>query len=513
LEGVRDLQGLPKGTPDEVARAQAEFDRIDKPLQVDLAHLSAAVTEVDEQVAKARGRVDELEKAFSLNRVTERRIVGYRTVGDDWNGYWRQPVHKQGWKTCGPDNCGSTCGECSDQELCFDGYCRCVPQCDGKACGADGCGGSCGDCGGGRNCRQGACVQDPGTAAPACVPECRQADPGDSGQGERAAENASPPPRPPNPYVRVAGRGDAAPIAQLTEWIAMLDQQIGTQNELLAAIGAVASQVAQLETGLPAKQQALVAANEEVKAASAKHKEAQQIAKTGGAEPDVARLLELTLQAKTAADAKVTSITAELAKDRAEVSRLRKVMATSAKETAKAQAWRTRLQAERDAYSAHAERLSTATQTLAQAERQLAATTADTDRKRTARLASVASVRDAAKLALDKLKSPLTAPADLPLGGSVGGKAEDPRAPEAVGYLRSGSSERSDLLDERLEDYVGQLRTNLDRRRDAWSALDEKGRQAYPAWVAEDRVIEVQLYHLQGLLDANERLRKIWSSL
>lgn len=514
LDGVRELQAFPRGTPQEIARAQAEFDRIDKPLQVELAQLSAAVTEADDKVAEARDGVDELEKAFSLNRVTERRIVGYRTLGDDWNGYWRQPVYKQGWKTCGPDNCGATCGECAEQELCFDGYCRCVPQCDGKACGPDGCGGWCGDCGGG-SCREGTCAQIQQAAVPACTPECRPSDLSDSGEAKKGEGTAAPASRSANPYVRVAGRGDVPPVAQLTAWIVLLDQQIRTQDEVLGAIGALASRASEVEAGLPAKQQALSAANDEVKAASAKLKEAQQLAKGGASEPDVVRLLELTQQAKAAADAKVTSLAAELVQDRAEVSRLRKAMGSSAKETAKAQAWRTRLQAERDAYRDHAERISKASQTLAQAERNLAATKADTDRKRTVRLAAVATARDLAKSVLDKLKSPATAVADLPLGGSVGGtgKGEDPRAPEAVNYLRSGSSERSDLLDERLDDYIAQLRANLDRRRDAWSELDAKGREAYPAWVAEDRVIEVHLYHLQGLLDANERLRKIWKSL
>jgi hypothetical protein len=67
-------------------------------------------------------------------------------------------------KACGDDGCGGTCGECLDPEapLCSNGACvpPCVPSCLGKVCGADGCGGSCGACGTGQSCDEalGLCV-------------------------------------------------------------------------------------------------------------------------------------------------------------------------------------------------------------------------------------------------------------------------------------------------------------------------------------------------------------------
>ena len=48
-------------------------------------------------------------------------------------------------KECGPDGCGSICGECSYGE-CTGSQCVCTPTCAGKSCGSNGCGGSCGSC-------------------------------------------------------------------------------------------------------------------------------------------------------------------------------------------------------------------------------------------------------------------------------------------------------------------------------------------------------------------------------
>ena len=50
-------------------------------------------------------------------------------------------------KQCGPDMCGSGCGDCEgDQTACLEGKCICQPACEGKNCGPDGCGGVCGTC-------------------------------------------------------------------------------------------------------------------------------------------------------------------------------------------------------------------------------------------------------------------------------------------------------------------------------------------------------------------------------
>jgi len=62
---------------------------------------------------------------------------------------------------CGDNGCGGSCGECSEQETCTEGFCVCQPVCAGKDCGSDGCGGVCGDCGVELICSNGLCV-DPG---------------------------------------------------------------------------------------------------------------------------------------------------------------------------------------------------------------------------------------------------------------------------------------------------------------------------------------------------------------
>ncbi|MBM4388529.1 MAG: hypothetical protein FJ088_12360, partial [Deltaproteobacteria bacterium] len=79
-------------------------------------------------------------------------------------------------RDCGPDGCGSLCGECQNNEFCStEGKCvpldedviinevandtACTPDCDGKQCGSNGCGGSCGGCPSGYACdNDGQCI-------------------------------------------------------------------------------------------------------------------------------------------------------------------------------------------------------------------------------------------------------------------------------------------------------------------------------------------------------------------
>jgi len=68
-------------------------------------------------------------------------------------------------KDCGPDGCGGSCGECTQEGFaCVEGFCQCPQECDGKNCGPDGCGGLCGICDVGTQCLDGVCVD--------CVPDC-----------------------------------------------------------------------------------------------------------------------------------------------------------------------------------------------------------------------------------------------------------------------------------------------------------------------------------------------------
>ncbi len=98
-------------------------------------------------------------------------------------------------RACGPDGCGSTCGECSTGMICVDGVCtkdpcgpgtcgpdgdgnycsacpassRCnadyecepcpIDACAGRECGPDGCGGYCGTCPGTGTCVSGTCIE------------------------------------------------------------------------------------------------------------------------------------------------------------------------------------------------------------------------------------------------------------------------------------------------------------------------------------------------------------------
>lgn len=104
-----------------------------------------------------------------------------------------------GFKECGDDGCGGSCGVCGEGQTCIDGVCscqekhhkgccdkaicwydscgakgekiqdcpsgcqggkciECVPNCSGKECGNDGCGGSCGVCKDASECIDGKCI-------------------------------------------------------------------------------------------------------------------------------------------------------------------------------------------------------------------------------------------------------------------------------------------------------------------------------------------------------------------
>ena len=67
-----------------------------------------------------------------------------------------------GTRTCGPDGCDGSCGDCVAPKTCQNGECSCTPSCAASnACGTDGCGGSCGTCILG-TCTDGTCICTPG---------------------------------------------------------------------------------------------------------------------------------------------------------------------------------------------------------------------------------------------------------------------------------------------------------------------------------------------------------------
>ncbi len=62
-----------------------------------------------------------------------------------------------GFRECGSDLCGGSCGTCPAGKGCVNGECSdCVPDCRGRQCGPDGCGGLCGVCPGSTSCDEGA---------------------------------------------------------------------------------------------------------------------------------------------------------------------------------------------------------------------------------------------------------------------------------------------------------------------------------------------------------------------
>jgi hypothetical protein len=84
-------------------------------------------------------------------------------------------------KSCGPDGCGGSCGNCTPPQVCNTnlGQCvsSCTPNCAGRQCGDDGCGGSCGSCSTGLKCNPA------GNCEPLCVPDCAGKNCGSDGCG------------------------------------------------------------------------------------------------------------------------------------------------------------------------------------------------------------------------------------------------------------------------------------------------------------------------------------------
>ncbi|MDP6944847.1 MAG: hypothetical protein QF464_11910 [Myxococcota bacterium] len=76
-------------------------------------------------------------------------------------------------KTCGPDDCDGTCGECTPEEWCVNSQCvplgGCIPNCAGKSCGPDGCDGTCGECAPGDVCSSEGLCGPPGTGTANCI--------------------------------------------------------------------------------------------------------------------------------------------------------------------------------------------------------------------------------------------------------------------------------------------------------------------------------------------------------
>jgi len=90
---------------------------------------------------------------------------------------------------CGPDGCGSSCGQCAADEECKFGKCvgGCEPDCTifgfQKECGADGCGSSCGTCPAGTYCDG-----ETFMCLAICVPDCQGKDCGGDGCGSSCGQ-------------------------------------------------------------------------------------------------------------------------------------------------------------------------------------------------------------------------------------------------------------------------------------------------------------------------------------
>ena len=93
--------------------------------------------------------------------------------GECVDGYCTDCTPECSGKSCGPDGCGGSCGDCPGGGACDAGQCPdCQPDCAGLECGPDGCGGSCGLCDVGVACADdGQCSCSPECAGKECGPD------------------------------------------------------------------------------------------------------------------------------------------------------------------------------------------------------------------------------------------------------------------------------------------------------------------------------------------------------
>lgn len=521
LPVVAALAELPTGDPKSIADVQTKLKGLHDQLEARGVELERDVTAAAEELTAANAELQAINQLASLHRVKERKATGSRYINDWYGGYY-QTTYATVYKVCGSDQCGGTCGSCSESELCFGGYCRCIPKCDGKSCGSDGCGGSCGTCNSVTQCDDGVCRPRFDKVAPQqeCEPVC--ADTGVSGKSSRgsksllgalqAAVTPSASEALAQVHGRVMGRSQALQPDQLDAWIAALEAEMAALDQVLTSLNNARSVAANLRTEQSDAEGQLKTARETLAVAKAALTAAQRAAK-GAVPPDPAALTAAT-QAQTDAATAVARLAATIADKKRAVAEADKQVRSLEKRAKLAITQRPLVGQEHAAFVQVRDRKQAAVTRVAQAEQRVQSATA-------AKTAGVAQLRATLAPQLDPLESqlagltkPFVSKSALPLGHAMGGQpGNHPQAPEAPSHLSARTLQASAVLEQRLEDFRLACQTVWERRRAAWAQLSGEERAKFTDWPAQDDVLERLIGQLDGLERANQRLARVWRRL
>jgi hypothetical protein len=287
--------------PEAPAGAHADLEARLSKFRADFAGkweaLDAPVTAAEQALATANGRLAEGLGTVRIHDTNERMA--------------------RAW--CGGDGCGGTCGaRCAPSEVCFEGTCACVPQCDGKQCGLDGCGGFCGSNGG--NCGDNQACGTDGKCTPlreqevACAPSCDlQGKPLNAGGRRLVREGVQ------FAAWQVRLGGSAVEEAgRLAAWLKALEGREAALAQQVKEYEALQGKAAEALTARDAAQAKAIEAVAAQKAAVA----AARAAKLKPAEaPDVAKANEAlaqSMQALKTAAAALAQVNADLLRGRAQ---------------------------------------------------------------------------------------------------------------------------------------------------------------------------------------------------
>lgn len=521
LPVVAALAELPTGDPKSIADVQTKCKGVYVQLEARGVELERDVTTATEELAAANEELQAINQLASLHRVKERKATGSRYINDWYGGYY-QTTYSTVYKVCGSDQCGGSCGSCSESELCFGGYCRCIPKCDGKSCGSDGCGGSCGTCNSVTQCDDGVCAPRFDKVEPQreCEPVC--ADTGVSRKTSRGGKSllgalqAAVTPSPSEAlglaHGRVMGRSQALEPDQLDAWIAALEAEMAALDQALVSLNNARTVAANLRTEQADAERQLKTARETLAMAKAALIAAQRAAR-GAAPPDPAVLTAAT-QAYNDAAATVARFVATIADKKRAVADADKQVRSLEKRAKLAITQRPLVGQEHAAFVQVRVRKEAAVRRVAQAEQRVQSATA-------AKTAGVAQLRATLAPQLDPLEStlagltkPFVPKSALPLGHATGGQpGNHPQAPEAPSHLSARTLQASAALEQRLVDFRLACQTVLERRRAAWTQLRSEERSKFADWPAQDDVLERLIGQLDGLERANQRLARVWRRL
>ncbi len=526
LAGMKEFAQLAAGDPNSIAVAASAVAELEAKITQRALDLEGDVSVVATQVSTTQDELNRLTTLASLGRIRERRMTGSRWV-DDWNGGHFEASYAVGFKTCGADQCGGSCGVCGDTEVCYASYCRCVPKCLGKMCGADGCGGVCGACGADSFCRDGSCARKPlpPQAAPAgCTPVCGEVAPtlskgqkgkglaglftvGTSGDkdatpGSLAALRLT--------FAALVDRGQSLPAEQLADWLAALDAELASLTKVAAEMGEARAEQPKLAAELAELGSKLKAAKDAEKAANKELSAAQKAAAKDAASPVAGQLETLGQAAKSASEA-VAKLTEQQTLVKGKLTLTEKRIKDLEKRAKLADSLRPQLITERSNFAKLLTRIDEVRKSLASDEARLdqAKRTKDIE---VAKLRSELAPKLApARLRLAGLAKPFVPLAGQPHGDRVGGQSGNYlAAPEALAHLAVGPVETDAVLQARLDEYLLRGRALLDLRRRAWDKLSQAERGKFAEWPAVDNGLEQHIAHIEALVASNARLARIW---